>query len=104
MAMTLRGNSQAEQEDFRRAYQHWGVPYNVKKAVEECALLDGDRGRVGVSPKRTLECLGLAAWVLGQGQVSKKTLQVLGGKEIHSLQFRRLLMSVYDEIWKLISG
>eukprot|EP00438_Fugacium_kawagutii_P005526 Skav227070 [mRNA] locus=scaffold72:1057412:1062770:- [translate_table: standard] len=111
MAETLRGKSQEEQDDLRRAYQFWGIPFNSKKAVEEClsaerlgAYLDGDRGRIGVTAKRTLECLGLSAWVLGQGQVSKKTLQVLAGKEIHCLQFRRPLMSVYDEIWKLIAG
>eukprot|EP00438_Fugacium_kawagutii_P010394 Skav220394 [mRNA] locus=scaffold639:248658:258388:- [translate_table: standard] len=111
VAETLVGKSQQEQDDLRRAYQYWGIPFNSKKAVEEClsaerlgAYLDGDRGRIGVTAKRTLECLGLSAWVLGQGQVSKKTLQVLAGKEIHCLQFRRPLMSVYDEIWKLIAG
>ena len=54
--------------------------------------------------KRFLENLSLGVWVLSQGQVSRKSLQVFAGKEVHCLQFRRPLFSVYDEIWSLISG
>ena len=60
--------------------------------------------RVGVTVKRTLENLSLGLWVLGQGQVSRKALQVLAGKEVHALQFRRPLFSCYSELWRLIAG
>eukprot|EP00435_Cladocopium_sp_Y103_P040942 s793_g11.t1 len=107
----VAGKPGAEQERLRRAYQHWGVPYNVKKAIEEVecterlgAFLDGRRGRIGVTVQRTLECLSLGHWVLSQGRVSRKALQIFAGKEVHCLQFRRPLFSVYDSIWSLISG
>eukprot|EP00438_Fugacium_kawagutii_P030064 Skav225587 [mRNA] locus=scaffold901:108728:113061:+ [translate_table: standard] len=109
VAETLLGRPAPEQENMRRAYQYWGIPYNGKKAVEECeqaerlgSFLDGRRGRVGVTVKRLLENMSLGIWLLGQGQTTQKALQVFCGKEVHTLQFRRPLFSVFDEIWKLI--
>eukprot|EP00438_Fugacium_kawagutii_P016600 Skav236386 [mRNA] locus=scaffold29:74303:80602:- [translate_table: standard] len=107
---TISGLPSQEQEALRRAYQFWGVPYNSAKALEECesaerlgAYLDGQSGRIGVTVKRLLEGLSLGFWVLSQGQVSRKALQVFTGKEVHCLQFRRPLFSVYDEVWRLIA-
>ena len=34
----------------------------------------------------------------------RKPSQVFIGKEVHTLQFRRPLFSVYDQVWELISG
>ena len=108
---TLVGKSQAEQDRMRRAYQFWGIPYNNKKAIEEAssaerlgAFLDGKAGRIGVTAKRTLETISLGLWILAQGQVSRKALQVFTGKEVHCLQFRRPLLSTYDEVWRLIAS
>eukprot|EP00435_Cladocopium_sp_Y103_P004834 s4939_g1.t1 len=69
----LRNKPGPEQEALRKAYSFWGIPYNLKKAIEE-------------------------------GQTSRKSLQVFGGKEVHCLQFRRPLFSVYDGLWGLIAG
>eukprot|EP00438_Fugacium_kawagutii_P027760 Skav215993 [mRNA] locus=scaffold4693:119449:124700:+ [translate_table: standard] len=109
VAETLVGKPAEEQENMRRAYQYWGIPYNGKKAIEECeqaerlgSFLDGRRGRVGVTVRWLLENMSLGIWLLGQGQPSQKALQVFCGKEVHTLQFRRPLFSVFDEIWKLI--
>ena len=111
VAIRLAGKPQQEQERLRRAYAFWGIPYNSKKAIEECecaerlgAFLDGKAGRIGVTVRRYLESLSLGLWVLQSRFVSRKALQVFAGKEVHCLQFRRPLFSVYDEIWKLIAG
>ena len=111
LAVSLQGKPQKEQERMRLAYQFWGIPFNAKKAIEEAstaerlgAFLDGDRGRVGVTVQRLLDNMSLGLWLFQQGQVSRKALQVFVGKEVHTLQFRRPLFSVYDHVWKLISG
>ena len=108
---SLQGKPQKEQERLRMAYQFWGIPFNAKKAIEETeqaerlgAFLDGKRGRVGVTVQRLLDNMSLGLWLLKQGQVTRKSLQVFIGKEVHTLQFRRPLFSVYDQVWKLISG
>eukprot|EP00438_Fugacium_kawagutii_P030713 Skav213067 [mRNA] locus=scaffold364:748159:750546:- [translate_table: standard] len=106
----VSGQPAAEQEALRRAYQFWGIPYNLGKSLEECAaaerlgaFLDGREGRIGVTVKRLLESLSLGFWIISQAQVTRKTLQVFAGKEVHCLQFRRPLFSIYDEIWRLIA-
>ena len=111
VAASLQGRPQKEQERMRLAYQFWGIPYNAKKAIEEAevaerlgAFLDGGRGRVGVTVQRLLDNMSLGLWLLQQGQISRKALQVFMGKEVHTLQFRRPLFSTYDHLWKLITG
>ena len=96
---------------MRKAYQFWGIPFNMKKAVEDVesserlgAFLDGKAGRIGVTVKRALETMSLGLWILSQGQTTRKSLQVFAGKEVHSLQFRRPLFSNYDELWRIIAG
>eukprot|EP00435_Cladocopium_sp_Y103_P052810 s1149_g16.t1 len=107
----LAGKPSADQERLRLAYQFWGVPYNVAKAIEgvdQCerlgAFLDGWEGRIGVTLKRLLECISLGLHVLSNQRLPRKSLQVFAGKEVHCLQMRRPLFSVYDELWQLISG
>ena len=104
----LSGLAPDDQERMRRVYQYYGIPYNLEKALEEVsqaerlgAYLDGERGRIGVTVKRLLENITLGVFVLGQGQVTRKSLQVLAGKEVHCLQFRRPLFSVHDRLWTL---
>ncbi len=103
---SLQGKPQSEQIRLRNAYQFWGVPYNSKKAIEEAeaaerlgAYLDGSRGRVGVTVQRLLDNMSLGIWLFQQGRVSRKALQMFMGKEVHTLQFRRPLFSVYDHVW-----
>ena len=100
VAVRLAGKPQQEQERLRRAYAFWGIPYNSKKAIDECecaerlgAFMDGKAGRIGVTVKRYLESLSLGLWILQSRFVSRKALQVFAGKEVHCLQFRRPLFS-----------
>ena len=111
VAKRLEGKPPQEQDMLRKAYQFWGVPFNTKKATEQVlsterlgGFLDGEVGRVGVTTKRLLENLSLGLWLLGKRRTSRKSLQVFAGKEVHVLQFRRPLFSIYDRIWKLIAG
>ena len=110
VGQTLRGRPADEQIALRRAYQYWGIPYNVTKAIENAteverlgSFMDGKEGRIGTTTARNLEILSLGLWLCSQEGVSVKSLQVFGGKECHCLQFRRPLFSVYDGFWKQVA-
>jgi hypothetical protein len=42
-------------------------------------------------------------WILRQEFVPRKALQVLLGREVHTMQFRRPVFGVFDYLWKEIS-
>ena len=61
------------------------------------------KGQLRAASRRAIENLSLACWILQRERPSKKALQVWAGKEVHTLQFRRPLFSVLDEVWKKIA-
>eukprot|EP00435_Cladocopium_sp_Y103_P069810 s1270_g34.t1 len=67
------------------------------------AVLDGDKGLLKGATRRALETLSLGFWILRQETVPRKSLQVLLGREVHTMQFRRPLFGVFDYLWKEIS-
>ena len=110
VAQDMAGRPAPEQERLRLAYQHWGIPVSLEKALirepvaeKLGAVLDGERGLLRASTKRALDNLSLLTWVLRQGRVPRKALQILCGKEVHTLQFRRPLFCIYDQVWKDIA-
>ena len=50
-----------------------------------------------------LELLSLTSWVLSLQSVSKKLLQVLGGRWIRVMQFRRATMGILNYFWKWLA-
>ena len=109
VADELKGKTSAEQERMRAAYSHWGIPYSPEKALVRSekaeklgAVIDGDRGLLRAASRRAVESLALSAWLLRLEYPTRKSLQVYAGKEVHTLQFRRPLFSVFDWIWKAI--
>ena len=93
----------------REAYDRLDIPWSRDKTIEGQlkverlgATFDGAGGTLGTSVQRALEVLSLGYWLIGEGLVSKKWLQIYAGKEVHSLQFRRPLFSIYDELWATI--
>eukprot|EP00435_Cladocopium_sp_Y103_P030320 s1304_g7.t1 len=106
----LMGLPAEEQQRLRRVYEWWGIPTNAGKALErvKCAerlgaLLDGERGLLRVTTKRSLDLLSLGAWLRSQGRFATKALQIYAGKAVHVLQFRRCLFAVMQEIFTEIS-
>ncbi len=103
------GKPPAEQEAIRAAYTHWGIPFSKEKALERAskaeklgAVLDGNLGQLRGSTKRALDSMSLAATLCQKEYPLKKAVQVFAGKEVHTLQFRRPLFCIFDEIWKEI--
>lgn len=98
-----------EQEKMRRVCAWWGIPINKGKALERVkaterlgAVLDGEKGILRASTKRSLDLIGLGAWVRSARRVPRKALQIYAGKAVHILQFRRPLHSVMDALFKTI--
>ena len=111
VAQELASKPAEEQVRMRQAYQHWGIPVSLDKALERArsaeklgAVLDGDAGVLRCATRRGLENISLALWLLSQGRAPRKGLQVLCGKEVHTLQFRRPLFGIYDYLWKYIAS
>ena len=93
------------------AWRSAGVISSEKKrksgvvlAQELGAFIDGEQGMIGGSPERFMKLFHATAWVIGQPLLSKKLVQVLAGRWIHVMQFRRPCMSFLDAVWKFING
>ena len=109
-AKSVEGLPAAEQLRLREAYSHWGIPVSKEKALARAkkaeklgAVLDGEKGLLRCSTKRSMDSLSLSASLMRREYPSKKAVQVYAGKEVHGLQFRRPLFSTLSEIWREIA-
>ncbi|CAL1160405.1 unnamed protein product, partial [Cladocopium goreaui] len=79
-----------------------------KRAVEEAeelgALVSGATNTIGASPERILKVIQATLWILSQKHLSKKHVQVVAGRWVHILQFRRPGMAFLDSTWQFISS
>ena len=111
VAKELEGKSSKEQDQLRRAYTHWGIPFSAEKALVRAkqaeklgAVIKGDVGQLRVATRRSVESVAMAAWLFEKEFVPKKAMQVYAGKEVHTLQFRRPLFCIFDWLWKGIGA
>ena len=108
---SLEGKTSEEQKRLRAAYTHWGIPFSPEKAAIRAkeaeklgSIIDGERGLLRSSTKRGIESIALGAWMMQNEFPPRKVAQIFAGKEVHTLQFRRPLFSVFSEIWKAIGA
>ena len=92
VAKDMEGKTSAEQDQLRKAYQHWGIPVCPNKSLVRAAkgeklgaVLDGDRGILKGATRRALDSISLGMWILRQEFVPRKSLQVLLGREVHTM-------------------
>ena len=97
-------------EGIEEAWQRTGVLSSAKKKVvgaskvqELGALLDGENGTIGPSGERLLKLIQSTLVVLGTRRLRKKWVQVLAGRWVHVMSFRRPGMVVFDKVWKFFS-
>eukprot|EP00435_Cladocopium_sp_Y103_P065421 s378_g27.t1 len=76
----------------------------VSEAEELGALVDGNTMTIGASPQRLLRVIHATLWVLSRPQLSKKHIQVLAGRWVHILQFRRPGMSFLEATWEFVGS
>ena len=98
-------------EAAESAWQGAGVVSSEKKRIaaasyinELGAEVDGDFGALGVSTSK-LHKLALATlWMLAGSGLGRKQAQVIAGRWMFVLQFRRPAMGFLQDVWKVTSG
>ena len=75
----------------------------VKTAEELGAFIDGGRRFLGGSPERFVKLIQATLWTIGQPILSKKLVQVIAGRWVHVMQFRRPCMGFLDLTWEFIT-
>lgn len=94
-----------------KAWAETGIISSEKKRVSNCmaveelgALIEGKLGLLGGSPKRFCKLLQATLGVLSQRTLSRKQAQIIAGRWVHVLQFRRPGMGFLDGIWKFVNS
>ena len=103
------GESQLK-SSMEAAYRELGVPYSREKASSRelrCeklgALLDGKRGRLGITTARSLDFISLCIFIMGEERVPTKWRQIFLGKFVHLVQFRRPIFSMVLHSWERVA-
>ena len=96
----------ALQDAMRQVYRDREVPISQEKSSTRVmvseklgALVDGDRGTLSVTTKKQLEFLSLTLFLMGQRRFPTKWTQILLGKFVHMMQFRRQVFSNIRYTW-----
>ena len=76
----------------------------VSLAEELGAEIDGLQKTLGASCERLLKTIHLTLFILSKPFLRRKELQILLGRWIFILQFRRPGMSILNDVWAMISG
>ena len=107
-------DAQAASRCHELAEQAWsssGVVSSEKKRVtgarqivELGAEVDGVNHLLGVSTEKITKLIQTTLWFLAQRYLNKKHLQIIAGRWVFALQFRRPAMSVLDATWQFIGG
>ena len=98
-------------DNAEEAWLKGGVVSSEKKRVagapvvqELGAVLDGDSQYLGMSGERLVKLCQSTFLILSKRRLSRKWLQVICGRWIHVLQYRRAGMCILHEVWGVISG
>ena len=105
-------SSVAGAECHRLAEQIWkesGVLSSEKKRkacevrIEELgAEIDGKEGTLGGSSERLRKVIWATMWLLGQKFLKKKHVQIVAGRWVFLMQFRRPSMSIFNAVWSFV--
>ena len=108
-----QGENKTEEVDSlhslaERAWAEIGVISSEKKRISGVEVVDelgarfnGSEQYLGASGERLIKILQTTALILSKVNVPKKWLQVVTGRWIHVMQFRRCAMSTLHLVWKM---
>lgn len=93
------------------AWREAGVASSAKKrvsgadrATELGAEVDGNMRTLGLSTLKLLKLIQSTLWLLAQQRLSRKHVQILAGRWVFALQFRRPSMGFLQQTWKFVGG
>eukprot|EP00435_Cladocopium_sp_Y103_P061097 s163_g22.t1 len=105
------GQGAQAHQSLEDTWTRHGVISSAKKRVsgeavaqELGAHFDGMEGTMGPSPERLLKLLQATFVVLSKRRLKKKWVQVIAGRWVHCMSFRRPFMSFLDVTWAYIGG
>ena len=75
-----------------------------RRVTELGAEVDGTTDTLGLGTEKLLKLIQATLWMLSQGRLDRKTVQVMAGRWVFALQFRRPAMSYLQHTWSFISG
>lgn len=74
----------------------------VLEAEELGGFISGNTSSLGPSAERILKLIQATLWLLGRAHMAKKPVQVVAGRWVHVLQFRRPGMSFLESTWEFV--
>eukprot|EP00435_Cladocopium_sp_Y103_P053261 s1285_g17.t1 len=77
---------------------------NAETADELGAHLDGQEGTIGPSGERLLKLVQTTLVCLGSAKLRRKWIQVVAGRWVHVMSFRRPAMVCLDATWAFVAG
>ena len=75
---------------------------NSSVAEELGAFFDGEAKTMGISPERTMKLIHSTLLVLHLKRPSRKLVQIVLGRWVFAMQFRRPGMAIFSEAWELV--
>lgn len=98
-------------EAAERCWREAGVISSEKKRVageitvqELGAEINGELGTLGISTAKLEKLCLTTLWALAQPRIERKTVQIIAGRWMFALQFRRPGMSLLQAVWKYVGG
>ena len=70
-------------------------------ATELGAFIGGEGHWIGAGPERMLKLAKSTLFLMARKQIPKKMLQILMGRWVFAMQFRRPFMSHFEQVWKV---
>lgn len=97
--------------EAEKAWVTYGVLSSKKKKVEGAAQVEelgaamsGTEQCIGPSAERLVKLIQTTLVILSRRFLNRKWVQVVAGRWVHVLQFRRSGMTCLHDVWKFISG
>ena len=77
----------------------------AESRIEELgAQVDGEQGTLGGSSDRLRKICLATMWLLSQKYLKRKQVQIVAGRWVFAMQFRRPTMSIFNAVWTFVGG